>query len=69
MENIEIPQPVEQGESKIYLLTFLEVDGERHISIEAENILIALEKFAQQYKEICGDWDGISLNVQRIESI
>jgi len=64
----ELSQPVEEV-NNTYLLTFLEVDGERNISIEASNILEALEKFAQNYKDIGFDWEGLSLNIQLIESL
>lgn len=53
----------------VYLISFLEAEGERHISVKATNILTALAKFAGQYQEICGDWEGISLNVELIETI
>lgn len=52
-----------------YLLSFLEVDGERYISIRANNILEALIKFAQKYQDVCVDWQAISLNIEMIEEL
>ena len=63
-ENVE-----EVVETNTYLLSFLEVDGDRNISIEATNILEALEKFAKHYKDICDNWDVLTLTIQQIESI
>ena len=65
----EVRRPEQVVDQNIYLLSFLEAEGERYISIKASNILEALMKFAQQYHSVCMDWQGISLNIELIESI
>lgn len=54
---------------KCYVLTVMDVDGERKISIVSDNIMLALMKFAIRYKDNCDECLVLSIDVEQVESI
>jgi len=66
IERIEKPEP---EPTKSYLLTIFEGDNELNIGIQADDILQALLKFAETYKDECAVWGNLTLNIQEIEII
>lgn len=72
------PRPVEQHrpppiEPPVRLRSFLvainDDEASDKILVKAEDVMVALMKFAQTYHDICVEWSAIGLYVEEVETI
>jgi len=67
----ETPPQVQQKvpQTRHYLMVVNDGESQETLVIKADNILIALSKFAREYNTVCDEWLGLNISIEEVETI
>ena len=58
-----------QEETRCYLISINYGDGTEKVMVGADDLMVALVKFAQVYHNECADFAGLMLNIEEVDYI
>lgn len=63
------PQVPNIQPDRYFLMVVNDGESQETVVIKSANILFALSKFAKEYNDVCGEWLGLNISIEEVESI